>query len=286
MEWWNSVVKWVGSLTASEWAAIGTVGTMVIAAFAAVFAYLQVSQARRLRIEQARPYVAAYLELGNDIDVTFIQLVVKNFGSTTARNVKVTSNKPMKRAWGRANDPEELLLFDTLPVLVPGQSWRTLFDWGPDRFKAELDDTYTLTVSSCDSAGKPLKDEVFVLDWNTFKPTRNVGVKTIHDLGKSLAQIESTLGRWTEGRRGLSVIARDGQRKDAQDAADEVERQRLFEEDQKIRKREVIEEVADMSASAVTQRFAGEEEELSSYPEAPVPGPGVVKEEVTSASPQ
>ena len=285
LEWWNSVVEWLRSLSANEWAAIGTVGTMAIAGIAALFAFVQVRQARRLRIEQARPYVAAYLELGNDSDITFIHLVVKNFGSTTARDVRVTSDKPMKRAWGRADSPEDLLLFDVLPVLVPGQAWRTLFDWGPDRYKAELNEIYTLTVSSSDSAGNQLKDEVFILDWNTFMPTRNVGVKTIHDLGKSLAKIETTLAKWTEGQRGISVIARNGHRKDAQDKVDYAERERLFMEDQEIRKREVIEEVQVMSSNVVTQRFAGEEETLSTYPEETSSAPALDQSTSAGASP-
>ena len=140
--------------------------------------------------------------------------MVKNFGSTTARDITVTSDIPMRRAWGNVSNPEKLLLFDILPVLVPGQEWRTLFDWGPSRFQAELDEKYSLTVVSSDSSGKPLADETFVLDWNTFKPTKNIGVKTIHDVGKSMEKIEKTLGNWTEGQRGLSVVSRDGHRKD------------------------------------------------------------------------
>jgi len=257
---------WIASLKADDWAAIGAIGTLVVAAVAAAFAFVQVRDARRLRVEQARPYVAAYLELGSEIDVTFILLIVKNFGTTTARDITVTSDKPMKRAWGKSQNPEDLLLFDKLPVLVPGQSWRTLFDWGPDRFKAGLDDTYTLTVSSHDSAGKPLKDEVFLLDWNTFKPTRNVGIKTIHDVGKSLSAIESTIKKWGEGNRGLSVVARDGHRKDREDEAVDRERMRLYEEEMKIQRESVIEQVIDTTSDSVFQRFAGEEEDLSSYP--------------------
>jgi hypothetical protein len=265
---WAGFTGWLGSLSSDQWTAIGTVGTFVVALLAAAFAYFQVREARRLRTEQARPYVAAYLELGSEIDVTFILLVVKNFGATTARDITVTTDKPMKRAWGNSQNPEDLLLFDKLPVLVPGQSWRTLFDWGPDRFKAGLNDTYTLTVSSHDSAGKRLKDEVFVLDWNTFKPTRNVGVKTIHDVGKSVKEIENTLSKWTEGIRGLSVVTRSGEKRDAEAAAEYAEYQRKAEEYEKLQKKSVIEQVSDATSDTAFYRLAGEEEELSSYPPA------------------
>lgn len=274
MELWNGLVDWTASLfdwivtlKADEWSAIGTVGTLAVAGVAAVFAWIQVRDARRLRVEQARPYVAAYLELGNEIDVTFILLVVKNFGTTTARDITVTSDKPMKRAWGNSHNPEELLLFEKLPVLVPGQSWRTLFDWGPDRFKAGLDEVYTLTLKSHDSGMMPLKDETFVLDWNTFKPTRNVGVKTVHDIGKSIKEIEKTLGKWTEGNRGLSVVTRDGHRKDDEATEDYEERTRLWAEEKRLHKDTVIEQVSDATNDTAFYRSAGEEEELSSYPE-------------------
>jgi hypothetical protein len=129
-----------------------------------------------------------------------------------------------------------------------------------------LNETYTVTVSSHDSAGKRLKDEVFVLDWNTFKPTRNVGVKTIHDVGKSVKEIEKTLAKWTEGVRGLSVVTRDGHRKDDEANAEYLERQREWEEEQKLQKETVIEQVSDTTSNTAFYRLAGEEEELSSYP--------------------
>lgn len=262
-DWFWSVV---GALDAAEWSALAAVITALIALAAAVFAFVQVREARRLRIEQARPYVAAFLELGSEIDVTFILLVVKNFGTTTARDITIATDRPMKRAWGNSQHPEDLLLFDRLPVLVPGQSWRTLFDWGPDRFKAGLDETYTLTVSSHDSSGHPLKDEVFVLDWNTFKPTRNVGVKTVHDVGKSLQGIEKTLGRWTEGVRGLSVVSRDGHRKDSEANAEYLEREREWEAEADSRREAVIEQDVDATSNVARYQLAGDEETLSAYP--------------------
>ncbi|MFB2583448.1 hypothetical protein [Herbiconiux liukaitaii] len=111
---------WIVFLKSDEWAAIGTVGTHIVAIIAAVFAFMQVGEARQLRVEQARPCVAAYLELGSEVDVSFILLIVKNFGATTARDTTVKSDKPMMLAWGNSQNPEELLLFDKLPVLVLG----------------------------------------------------------------------------------------------------------------------------------------------------------------------
>lgn len=255
-------------LQPDEWSALAAVGTFFVAVAAAIFAFIQVNEARRLREEQARPYVAAFLEMGHDVDPSFMFLVIKNFGSTTARDVTVTSDVTMKRAWGNRQDPEELLLFDKLPVLVPGQEWRTLFDWGPHRFDAGLDDVYTLTVSSSDSSGKRLKDEKFVLDWNTFKPTQGIGVKTIHDVGKSLKEIEKTLSKWTEGSRGLSVVARDGYRKDAETSAAMAERRKRREAQEANKTEVAFEQVADMTSDTALYRVTGDEADLASYPSA------------------
>jgi hypothetical protein len=253
-------------LQPDEWSAIAALGTFFVALFATVFAFMQIRQARALRIEQTRPYVAAYLELGHNFDISFIFLVVKNFGSTTARDITVTSDISMKRAWGNVSNPETLLLFDKLPVLVPGQEWRTLFDWGPSRVQAELDEKYTLTVMSSNSSGKPLPGETFVLDWNTFKPTKNIGVKTIHDVGKSMKKIEETLGKWTEGHRGLSVVSRDGHRKDAEVSAANRERRQPVEEQEAVRKEVAIEQVVDTTSHTANYRVSGEEEDVPSYP--------------------
>jgi len=102
--------------------------------------------------EQTRPYVAVCLEVLREVEMSMLQLVFKNFGTTTARDITVSVDQPMRRAWGRASSPEEIKLFDRLPALVPGQTWETLFDWGPDRFKAGLNEAYEITVHSHDSA--------------------------------------------------------------------------------------------------------------------------------------
>lgn len=200
--------------TTDEWQAFGAVGTLVIAVVAAIYAGQQVREARRSRAEQTRPYVAVYLEVLREVEMSMLQLVFKNFGTTTARDITVTVDQPMRRAWGRASSPEELRLFDRLPALVPGQTWETLFDWGPDRFNAGLNEAYEITVHSHDSSGKPLPDETFVIDWMTLVPTRNVGVKTTHHVGKSLSAIERTMQKWTEGLSGLRVYTRSGEEKD------------------------------------------------------------------------
>lgn len=248
--------------TTDEWQAFGTVGTLIVAVFAALYARQQVAEARRARDEQARPYVAVYLDLLKDVEMSMVMLVFKNFGSTTARDITVTVDRPMKRAWGHRSDPEELRLFDRLPALVPGQSWETLFDWGPDRFAAGLREPYTITVRSHDSQGRPLPDETFVIDWTILIPARNVGVKTIHHIGKSVHNIERTIDKWTEGLHGLQVWTRPGETKDREDREWYDARRRAFEAENGGKARPVVEQVDDMESTSANFRLAGQEATL------------------------
>ncbi len=219
---WIVAAFWsvVGFMTAAEWQASGTLLTLAVAVAAAIYARGQVKEARRSREERARPYVAAFLELAGE---STLDLVVKNFGATTARNVRLISHVPLEQVWG--DEIEPLLVFDTLPVLVPGQEWRTLFDVGGQRMTAEHHTVYTVTVESSDSRDRPLDDEKFVLDWHPYANTQYTSQKTIDDIGKALEGINKTLKSWTEGLRGLSVVARDGHKRDAAWAAQRLARE-------------------------------------------------------------
>lgn len=231
MEWLSRVgaevvaaILWfVGLMTAEEWQASAAVATFIVAGAAALYARGQVNEARRSREDQTRPYVAAYLELS---DNSTLELVIKNFGTTTARNVTVTSDVPMKRHWG--NEVEDLLLFEELPVLVPGQDWRTLFDVAGQRMDANNYDLYTLVVSYGDIRGRPLDAESFIIDWRPFQHKQYVGRKTINDIGESVQGIDKTLATWTEGR-GLAVVSRNGHKKDAAAEQRRVQRYANYE---------------------------------------------------------
>lgn len=222
---WISAV--IGSLDAAEWQAVGIFLTLAVAVVAAVVGFSQVREARRSREEQTRPYVAAYLDVGNDSSSMMMFLVVKNFGLTAARDVTIASDKPIPRSWLSGGKREQIELFEKLPVMVPGQEWRTLFDFGPSRLTAGLDEAYTLTVASKTSQGRPLPSEDFVIDWTTNAMRIDAPAKTTHHVAESLEKIATEVGRWTEGLSGISVYARDGDRKDADQIADLKRRGKL-----------------------------------------------------------
>jgi hypothetical protein len=74
-----------------------------------------------------------------------IDLVIKNFGKTVARNVRATISPPAQRAAGDGSDPD-LAIPDAIPVLVPGQEWRTFWDMTHARYRSELPALHRATV--------------------------------------------------------------------------------------------------------------------------------------------
>lgn len=230
--WWR-IEGWP---TADEWQAFGSVGTLLVAVVAAGFAWQQVSEARALRREQAQPYVAAYLDLNNEVDFSFMIFVIKNFGLTAAHDIRISIDPPMKRAWGKVANPEPLDVASTITTLVPGQEWKTLFDWAPHRQAAELYDVYTVKIEYKDAHGKDMPAGTFTIDWNQYRTMRKLGVKTTHHIGKSVQEINNTLKKWTQGASGpLSVQVRDG---DARDRRDNEEFARGHREHQEAERRE------------------------------------------------
>jgi hypothetical protein len=212
----------VNGLAPGDWQAISSIGTLVVAVVAAAIALTQVQQARRLRIEQARPYVAAYLERA---DAHTMDLVIKNFGLTTARDVRLKSDRPLRMRWDQ--DSETLELFESLPVLVPGQEWRTMWDINGHRIEDD-ELPYELTVMTNDSRGKRLPDEKFTLDTRPHLGSFIKDEKGLHEIAESLLKIERSVSRWGATGDGLLVFARDG---------DAHEERRRLRRDEAIKRR-------------------------------------------------
>jgi hypothetical protein len=214
---------YVAAWTASEWAALAGWAAVCIAAIASFIALRQVREARRLREEQSQPYVVAYME-PSAATPQIIDLVVRNFGTTVAHNVELKVDPPLRRSAASTGDEqEEVWLFDRLPVLVPGQEWRTLWDFGPSRAGSDLPDKHQVVVLYEDSRNRPLPPVKCILDWTPYKGRRWVTTYSLHDAAKALREINSKLSRWQEGG-GLRVWVRDGDARD-QRMRDEMEAQ-------------------------------------------------------------
>lgn len=213
LSWLPGLARW----TPEHWSALGTCATAVIAVLAAGVAWRQVREARRLREEQAQPYVAVFME-SSTVSQQFTDLVVKNFGSTAAYEVKVSFEPSLQRSRENGNGVEDVHVPTVLRTLVPLQEWRCFWDHGPSRVKTDLPDLYEAEVSYYSSYGKNRRRyHVFryQLDYGARHNTMYVVQYGIHDAAKSMREIRDHIKGWTEWpKKGLSVFMRDGDAKD------------------------------------------------------------------------
>ncbi|GAA1622633.1 hypothetical protein GCM10009744_07400 [Kribbella alba] len=220
--------EWVGlgGYTPEQWQAVGTMATAFIALAAAVFAWQQVRHARKLREEQAQPYVVVDFESSRNI---LINLVVRNTGLTVAHDVKLTFDPPLISTFDDTRKPtlaESLFIVKGIPTMPPGRTWAALYERGPDRYaRDDLPRAYDVTVTYRDSQGRKYSLP-YRLDLDIFFGIRNVGLQDIHDVSQDLRKIRETVARWTEGLHGLSVFTRDGEAKDKRqrEEMDEINR--------------------------------------------------------------
>lgn len=87
----------------------------------------------RIAEEQAQPNVVLYTEL-NPSAKQFVEIVVKNFGTTPAYHVKAAFDPPLKAtpnllSKGKLAD----VPIPEFPILAPGQEWRTGWDHSVSR---------------------------------------------------------------------------------------------------------------------------------------------------------
>lgn len=155
------------------WSALAEWCVVVLAVLAGVVAYQQLREARQLREGQAQPYVMLFAEAthnqlirsqqGEPIGFsTFVDLVVKNFGRTVAREVRIEFNPELRGTlFPGQSDVVQVPILD----LAPGQDWHTMWDNTQQRSHRELPSVYTVRITFYDSRGKSYVEESR-LDWN------------------------------------------------------------------------------------------------------------------------
>lgn len=227
--WWPPDER--RSVEPCRWAAAAAWATVAAAVVAIGVAWRQLGESRHLRREQAKPYVVAFME-PSPASPQIIKLVVRNFGNTTAHDVRVAITPPPKRTDGR-NGIEAVWLPKEIAMLVPGQAWETFWDYGPDRDdEPRLPDRHEARITCVDllAPGEPREESRASLDWGQYKGRRWETIYSVHDGVKALREIRDSVKRWGEFQGGLSVWARDG---DAKDTArhDRVRERRAAHED-------------------------------------------------------
>lgn len=198
---------------AGEWTALAAWVTAGVALIAGAIAVGQLGETRRLRLEQAQPYVVVFME-PSQAGSWFVELVVRNFGATAAHDVRLNID-PAPRTQSGSRD--QVWLPAVIPVLAPGQEWRTFWDTG-ERVGSDLPDRHEAVVAFTDSVGRRLPALPSILDWGVFENRATIELYGIHHAAKALRQIDKTLTGWRERPSGgLKVYVRDGDAKDARD---------------------------------------------------------------------
>jgi hypothetical protein len=182
--------------TAEEWTALAAWVAVAIAGGTAVIALQQMFEARRLRIDQAQPQIVAYLEQDPDMpDV--IEIVIGNFGTTAARDVKVSTSVPVRATSSSfaSSEPEVLALPERFATLAPGQRWRTAWDFGStraDHHELKEENRVTFRFDYVGVDGKPVHTESD-LDWAEIAARWWARKQTIHHATGELVGIRKAL---------------------------------------------------------------------------------------------
>ncbi len=219
-------------VTWAETVQVGFFGAqLVVLVVAALVAWYQVREARRLREQQIRPFVVV------DFDVegwnTNVYLEVSNLGSSLARDVRIEIDPPLESAIDI--DVASLkMLNEGIATLAPGKIYRTFFDMGFRRDEAKLRMTYLATVTYTDETGKRPFKETLNLDLDQYMNMQFVQKRGVHDLYKQLESIRKVMEKWGWGTgKGLIAMTPEEARKESNrmvEAMRERQRQREAKE--------------------------------------------------------
>jgi hypothetical protein len=192
---WAAVTAWAAWVTVAVYVVLG------------IFAWIQVLQARRLREEQARPFVIVDFEPG-----FLVYLTVENIGRTMARDVSIRFDKPLESTLSGPREIDESpLLRKPIPTLPPGRKIRVLFDQYAARLEAKLPLTYDVTLRYKGPFGKKEWEHPYRLDLGIYLGSQEPP-KGLPELVTEVENIRKELEKWRSGTRGLLVHAIDRRR--------------------------------------------------------------------------
>jgi hypothetical protein len=196
------------------------VAQVAILAVAAVVAWRQVREARRLREQQTRPFVVIDFEVEQN---AIVFLAISNIGTTLARDVRFEIEPRLQSSMDiPLNDLK--MLGEGISSLAPGKSIRTVFDSLIQRKPLGLPDLYAVTARYTDETGDRPFEEKLDLDLGVYWNLIRVERRGQHDIHERLKDIRNEMRKWTAGTRGLLRLSPDENR------AEEERIMRLLEE--------------------------------------------------------
>ena len=183
----------------AAWAAAFTAAVTIALVLIATW---QVLEGRGTRREQSRPYVIVDFEFRSFL----IYLAIKNIGTTMARNVRITFDKPLDSTFSRPREIDDSRLFkEPIPMIAPGRQIRILFDSFQDRVaKPGLPMAYTVTIHYQDTHGRHYREPPYPLDLGIYVDTA-LEPKGLPELVDEVERLRKETGKWTDGIRGLRV---------------------------------------------------------------------------------
>ena len=202
-------------LSATAWTGIYTLltaGLFAVAIAAALYAKRQwkiardqIDEMRKAELEGRRPYVIVTVEYSETSRHLF-DLVVRNIGQRPAEVVSISLDPPPVSANETAGYElsNAKMLKEPVAMIAPGQEMRAFYDSyiGRDG-RDDLPSTHRVRLSYQDSSGHEYT-EASVVDINAMRGTTFTEVKTVHDIAKSLTDIQNTLNNASVlGRRGI-----------------------------------------------------------------------------------
>ncbi|WP_229076071.1 hypothetical protein [Actinoplanes sp. DH11] len=194
----------------SEWQAV--------AAFIAIFvagpiAFWQAHEARKVRLDQSRPYVIVDFEFRDFL----VYLKIQNIGKTMARDVRIKFDQPLTSTLANPGFTKSRLLREPIPMLAPGRSVSLLFDSFPDRYerRKKFPMDHTVTIEYDDDRGTPYTDPPYPLDLDAYVGASS-DPKGLAELVREVEKIRHEMKSWTDEGRGLLVKGVD--RKAAREA--------------------------------------------------------------------
>jgi hypothetical protein len=224
----TTTVVAANSATVADWVMAGGTAVTALAAIAAlVYGFRQVSEMRQARrqaseldAKRSQPYVVMTVEQDPSAGVTF-DLVVENFGLTAAYGVEFHFAEPIRRSiegLTGAGPRDVVTLPSAIPVLAPGQQWRTFWDSATSRYGKALPDRYEGSITYRGVDDSELASPV-VLDLAPLRARVYSKKLGEHESATALGDIVSVLKSWTHVSRGaVRVESRDGDELDQQES--------------------------------------------------------------------
>lgn len=243
-DFWSALAAWVAVMVG-----IATV------AVAGRYAKHQVDEARRTREEQAQPNVVIYTE-STPSHWQFLDVVLKNFGTTPAFNVTVEITPELRMTPAYAGGEIEAVPFPKLTrTLAPGQDLRTNWDFAVDRQnhndklraqleKSELTDeqfrekelkSQHEAIVRYEDSRKNKYETRSILDFDMLRDTMRIDTHTVHELTKEtkkqveqLAKITGILGGFGQEHKGVWIYpsSADDERQYKSDYAEALRQRR------------------------------------------------------------